>query len=78
MELENIILSELIQTQKDMQSVYSLISGYSHKVQNTHDTTHIHENHIEGEKIIMGGSRREKLDARVKREGGRRAYLSFF
>jgi hypothetical protein len=27
MELENVILSEVIQTQKDMHSVYSLISG---------------------------------------------------
>ena len=28
MELENIILSEVTQTQKDMHGVYSLISGY--------------------------------------------------
>ena len=28
MELENIILSEVTQTQKDMQGMYSLISGY--------------------------------------------------
>ena len=28
MELENIILSEVIQTQKDMNGMYSLISGY--------------------------------------------------
>jgi hypothetical protein len=28
MELENTILSEVIQTQKDMHSMYSLISGY--------------------------------------------------
>jgi hypothetical protein len=28
MELENIILSEVIQTQKDMHGTYSLISGY--------------------------------------------------
>jgi hypothetical protein len=27
-ELESIILSEVCQTQKDMQSMYSLISGY--------------------------------------------------
>ena len=28
MELENIVLSEVTQTQKDMHGVYSLISGY--------------------------------------------------
>jgi hypothetical protein len=28
MELENVILSELTQTQKDMHGMYSLISGY--------------------------------------------------
>jgi hypothetical protein len=28
MELENIILSEVTQTQKDMHAMYSLISGY--------------------------------------------------
>ena len=28
MELENIILSEVTQTQKDMHDMYSLISGY--------------------------------------------------
>ena len=28
MELENIILSEVTQTQKDMHGIYSLISGY--------------------------------------------------
>jgi hypothetical protein len=28
MELENTILSEVTQTQKDMHSMYSLISGY--------------------------------------------------
>jgi hypothetical protein len=28
MELENIILSEVTQTQKDMNGIYSLISGY--------------------------------------------------
>ena len=28
MELENIILSELTQTQKDIYCIYSLISGY--------------------------------------------------
>jgi hypothetical protein len=28
MELENIILSEVTQTQKDMHDIYSLISGY--------------------------------------------------
>jgi hypothetical protein len=28
MELENIILSEVIQTQKDIHGMYSLVSGY--------------------------------------------------
>jgi hypothetical protein len=28
MELENIILSEVTQTQKDMYDIYSLLSGY--------------------------------------------------
>ena len=28
MELENIILSEVTQTQKDMHAMYSLVSGY--------------------------------------------------
>jgi hypothetical protein len=45
MELENIILSEVTQTQKDMHEMYSLISGYEAlppppKVQNTQDTVH--------------------------------------
>jgi hypothetical protein len=31
-ELENIILSEVTQTQKDMHGFYSLISGYSSKI----------------------------------------------
>ena len=31
MELENIILSEITQTQKDLQSMYSLISRYQPK-----------------------------------------------
>jgi hypothetical protein len=42
MELENIILSEVSQTQKDMHGRYSLISGYYHppKVQNAKHTVH--------------------------------------
>ena len=43
MVLENIILSEVTQTQKDMHGMYSLISGYKpkkKKVQNTQDTVH--------------------------------------
>jgi hypothetical protein len=50
MELENIILSEVTQTQKDMHDMYSLISGYyPHKkvkekkkktIQNTQDTVY--------------------------------------
>jgi hypothetical protein len=31
MELENIILSEVTQTQKDMHGMYSLINGYEPK-----------------------------------------------
>ena len=49
MELENIILNEVTQTQKYMHGMYSLISGYQPKtktktkaktVQNTQDTVH--------------------------------------
>ena len=43
MELENTILSEVTQTQKDMHSMYSLISGYKSKkifFQKTQDTVH--------------------------------------
>ena len=43
MELENNILSEVIQIQEDMYRMYSLISGYlphTKKVQNTQDTIH--------------------------------------
>jgi hypothetical protein len=40
MELENIILSEVKPTPKDIQGVYSLISGYLPNVQNTFDKTH--------------------------------------
>ena len=32
MELVNIILSEMTQTQKDMHGMYSLVSGYQSKV----------------------------------------------
>ena len=32
MELENIILSEVTQTQKDMNGIYSLITGYYEKI----------------------------------------------
>ena len=35
MELENIILSEVTQTQKDMYGMYSLISGYYPKIKCT-------------------------------------------
>jgi hypothetical protein len=31
MEIENVILSEVIQTPKDMHGIYSLISGYKPK-----------------------------------------------
>ena len=43
MEVENIILSEINQTQKDMHGIYSLISGYyppPKKVPNTQDIVH--------------------------------------
>ena len=40
MELENIILSEVTKTQKDIHKVYTLISGYYTKIQNNLDTTH--------------------------------------
>ena len=42
MDQENIILSEVTHTQKDMHRMYSLISGYypKKKVQNTQDTVH--------------------------------------
>ena len=33
MELENMILSEVIQTQKDIHGMYSLIRGIGHKLQ---------------------------------------------
>ena len=38
MELENIILSEVTQIQKDIHGMYSWMD-ISQKVQNTHDTT---------------------------------------
>ena len=38
MEVENIILSEITQAQKDMHGMYSLKVDISQKVQNTHDT----------------------------------------
>jgi hypothetical protein len=42
MELENIIQSEVTQTQKDRHGIYSLISGYypPKKIQNTQGTIH--------------------------------------
>jgi hypothetical protein len=40
MELENIILSEVTQSQKNKHCMYSLISGYYEKAQNTHDATY--------------------------------------
>jgi hypothetical protein len=41
MELENIILSKVPQIQKDMNGIYSLISGYQpRKAQNTQDKIH--------------------------------------
>jgi hypothetical protein len=40
MELENTILRVVTQTQKGTHGMYSLVSGISQKVQNTHDTNH--------------------------------------
>ena len=40
MELEKVILSEVTQTQKDIHSMYSLISAYYPKSSEYHDTTH--------------------------------------
>ena len=40
MELENNILSEITQTQKDTHGMYSLIIWYEPKPQNTHDIFH--------------------------------------
>ena len=44
MELENIILSEVIQTQKDMHGMYSQISGYyiSQKIKKKNRLPEIH------------------------------------
>jgi hypothetical protein len=42
MELENIILSEVTQSQKNTHGKHSLISGYSSKVRNTQDSIHRH------------------------------------
>jgi hypothetical protein len=40
MELENIILIEVTQIQKDIHGMHSLISGFSCKVQNKNATIH--------------------------------------
>ena len=39
-ELENIILSEVTQWQKNTRGMYSLISGYYPKAKNNQDTIH--------------------------------------
>ena len=44
MELENIILSEVTQTQKDNYHMYSLISGFKHKAKKTSPQITIPEN----------------------------------
>ena len=41
MELENIILSEVTQSQKNIHGMHSLISRYSLEAWNTQDTIHI-------------------------------------
>ena len=38
MELGNIILNEVTETQKIMYGMYSLVSGYQQNVEKTHDT----------------------------------------
>jgi hypothetical protein len=43
MGLDNIILSEVIQTQKSMHGLH-LLSGHCHKIQNACDTAHRPEN----------------------------------
>ena len=49
MELENTILSEVTQSQKNTNSVYLLINGISPEAQNTQDTIHRpHEAQEEG------------------------------
>ena len=40
MKLENIILTEVTQTQENILSIYSCTSGYFHKIQDTHATLH--------------------------------------
>ena len=53
MELENIILSEVTQLQKNMHSMHSLISGYKPKALNTQDTVHRpHEAQEEGDQCV--------------------------
>jgi hypothetical protein len=39
-ELENIILNEVTQSQKNIHGMYSLISGYQEKHSEYHDTTY--------------------------------------
>jgi hypothetical protein len=41
MEVENIIMSEVTQSQKNTHSMHSLIGGYNHKAWYTQDTTYI-------------------------------------
>ena len=49
MELENIILSEVTQSQKNIYGMHSLISGYKPKTRNTQDILHrLHEAQEEG------------------------------
>jgi hypothetical protein len=49
MDLENIILSEVSQPQKNTHDIHSLISGISTEAQNAQDTLHrAHETQEEG------------------------------
>jgi hypothetical protein len=72
MEVENIILSEVTQTQKDIHGMYSLISGYLSKkiVENSHDTAHRTQkfnklkNPSEDASVPLGGRRKQPQGGR--------------
>ena len=72
MEVENIIMSEVTQSQKNTHSMHSLIGGYNHKAWYTQDTTYIacesQEDQryfhffLEGKKLPMGGDTETKVE----------------
>ena len=70
MELENIILSEVTQTQKDNFCIYSLIS---HKVKNNHTILHIFKEAKQEERhkqeYFIGGIWRDDLVGRGNKKG---------